>query len=137
MLARLEKWAEKQIGAERDRITELISFLRKSPTAAGSEPVFAEMAMLGTRTLHYADYAAAPRQKEEAEVQAISEMEEETRKREAEFENRLRSLEARIRQAEQVTHECSEEMRKLLEAFARDQEARAQRKGISQNQPGD
>lgn len=136
LLARLEKWAGRQIGVERERVMELISSLRTSlSAAAGGEQVMAEASMLRAPM---ARYAAAPRRlREEAEVHAIRETEEEeSRKRTAaEFEKRLRSLEARLSQAEHVTHECREEMRGLIEAFTREQEAWAERKRTRPNQP--
>jgi len=123
-LARLEKWASSGIGTERDRIMEFISFLRKSP-AAGGEPVLAEMALFRTPASRY---AARPRLEEEAEARAISEMEEQSKKRDAEFEDRLRSLEARIRRAEQLTHACQEEIQGLLETFIHERKDRQERK---------
>jgi len=124
LLRRLDKWAARRLGVERERVMELISFIRESSEAAGREPVLAEMAMLHKLS---PIYAAAPQLKEEDEVRPVGEMEED-RKRKGEFEERLRSLESRICQAEQVMHECKSEMLGLLEAFTRNQEARAERK---------
>ena len=48
---------------------------------------------------------------------------------------RLRALEARIRRAEEITHECHDEMRGLLDAFARSREAKAERWGKKSGTP--
>jgi len=78
----------------------------------------------------------ASRLKTEAEPRAICETEEdEARRQEAEFGKRLRSLEARLSHAEQVTHECREEMRGLIDAFTREQEAQAERRRIRSHLP--
>jgi hypothetical protein len=70
----------------------------------------------------------------EDQVRAIREkVEEEKRKREAEIEGRLRSLETRIRQSEEITHECRNEVRGLLEAFAREREAGEALERMGQN----
>jgi hypothetical protein len=60
---------------------------------------------------------------------ALPEQREESKTEEAELENRLRALEARIRRAEEITHECRGEVRGLLESFARSREAKAERRG--------
>jgi hypothetical protein len=129
LLARLENWAERQIGHERHRLVELISDFRSSLSAPRGEHV------IGLRVVQACAAPKASRLREEAEVLAMGEGEEERKKREAQFEARLRSLEARIRQAEQITHECREEMQGLIEAFASDREARAERKQARSNQP--
>ncbi len=118
LLGKLEKWAARQIGAERERIMELISFLRESLSAAVPEPPVGMMAMLMENRVHI-DLTPDPTLREEAEARATHEPAEETRRREVEFENRLRSLEERIRHAEEITHECGEEVRGLLEAYER------------------
>lgn len=124
LLARLEKWARRRIGAERDRAMELVSSLRRSLSETGDE-VLTEAAMLRAPM---ARYAARRLISEEAEVRAAREPGEEAQRRELEFAERLRALEARLGQAEQVAHECREEMRGLIETFAREREARRKEK---------
>lgn len=124
LLARLESWAGRKMGAERKHLMELISSIRQSMSAPSGE-VFAEAAMLQAPM---ARYAARRRLSEEAEFRVARETEEEAKKRESEFEDRLRSLEARLQQAEQIAHECQEEMRGLIKAFAREREVRRKEK---------
>ena len=130
LLARLEQWASRKMGAERERMRELIGFVRESLSAQGSAPAAGEMATLHSRRLRY---AAAPMLQEEVHACAIPVEPEETKTQEAELEDRLRALEARIRRAEEITHECRDEVRGLLEAFARQREAGAKRRGKNPN----
>jgi hypothetical protein len=60
---------------------------------------------------------------------------EDLKAEDAEMENRLRAPEARIRRAEEITHECRDEVRGLLEAFARSREAKAERRGKKSSTP--
>lgn len=124
LLAKLENWAGRRIGTERERVVELISFLRESISAESAEPVAREAPMRGA---FWKAYATPPRLSARPAAQATREMEEQIERRDAEFVERLRSLEARILQAEQVTHECREEVRGLLNAFARDRQARSRK----------
>lgn len=121
LLARLESWAGRKMGTEREHLMELISSVRQSLSAPGGA-VFAEAAMLQAPM---ARYATRRRLSEEAEFRAARETEEEAKKRELEFADRLRSLEARLQQAEQIAHECREEMHGLIKAFAREREVRS------------
>jgi cell division FtsZ-interacting protein ZapD len=59
---------------------------------------------------------------------AKTEREETRAKEDDEMENQLRALEERIRRAEEISHECRDEVREMLEAFARSLEA-AERRG--------
>jgi hypothetical protein len=126
LLARLEQWASRLVGTERARLKELIAGLRESLSAQGGAPEAGEMATLRSRRVRY---AAAPVLQEEVMACALPEERDETKSEEAELENRLRALEARIRRAEEITHECRDEVRGLLEAFARSREAKAERRG--------
>jgi hypothetical protein len=132
LLARLEKWAGRQIGAERERIVELISFLRESLSAQGGAPVAGQMATLRSRQ---ARYAPSPMLQEEILACALPPEREEARPEEEELESRLRALEVRIRRAEEITHECRDEVRGLLEAFARNREVKAERRGKKSSTP--
>jgi hypothetical protein len=122
LLARLEKWAGVRIGAERERIMELISFLRESLSTTLAERA-RPAASLRVKACHY-PLTTTP---------AVEEKAQETTRLEIEFEKRLRSLEARIRQAEEITRECREEVRGLLEALARERETSAERRGQNPN----
>ena len=126
LLVRLEQWASRQVGAERERLKELIAALRESVSAQGGAPAAGRMAALRSRRVRY---EAAPLFEEEVMAYALPPEREEARPEEEELENRLRALEARIRRAEEITHECRDEVRGLLAAFARSREAKAERRG--------
>jgi hypothetical protein len=126
VLARLEKWARQQVGASRDEVMAMIAVLRESILSGGSEEPVAEAAMLRAPEIAHTE----PRLREEAEAGARA---EEKRNRQAELERRLVSLEARIRQAEEITHACRDEVRALLEAFLREREAGAEHRGRNPN----
>ena len=113
LLAKLESWAGRKMGAEREHLMHLISSVRQSISAPSGE-AFPEAAMLQTPV---ARYASTRQLGEEAESRKARESEVAAKKRDLEFEDRLRSLEARLRQAEQIAHECRQEMRGLIEAF--------------------
>ena len=126
LLARLEQWASRQVGAERERLKELIAFLHDSVSAQGGAATAGQMATLRSRRVRY---APAPMLQEEVLACALPPEREETKPEEEELESRLRALEGRIRRAEEITHECRDEVRGLLEAFARSREAKAERRG--------
>ena len=125
LLDRLEQWAARKFGEEQKRLIELTSFLRQS-SASVSESVSAKVRV--PRPLASQSFSA-PRLRNEAEARANREQAEETKRREIEFEDRLRSLDARIRHAEEIARECRDEMRGLLEAFARAREASREQSG--------
>lgn len=129
LLARLESWAGRKIGAEREHLMHLISSVRQSMSAPSGE-AFPKAAMLQAPM---ARYASTRQLGEEAEARRAHEPEGAAKKRALEFEDRLRSLEARLRQAEQIAHECRQEMRGLIEAFegVREVPEREKRAGTS------
>lgn len=133
LLARLEKWARQQVGASREEVTALVALLRGSLLAREGEGRGAEPAMLrqsDLTTMRGSNFAyAAPRLMEVVEARS---REEEVRSR-AELEKRLLSVEARLRQAEGITHECRDEVRALLETLSRERERGAERKASNPN----
>jgi hypothetical protein len=132
LLVRLEQWASRQVGVERERLKELIAFLRESVSTQGGAAAAGQMATLRSRRVRF---APAPMLQEEALACALPPEREETKPEEEELESRLRALEARIRRAEEITHECRDEVRGLLEAFARSREAKAERRGKKSSTP--
>jgi hypothetical protein len=132
LLTRLEQWASRLVGEERARIMELIVGLRESLMAQVGAPAPAGMAPLRSRRVRY---AAAPMLPEEVMACAPTSMREEEMAGEAELEDRLKALEARIRRAEEVAHECRAEVQGLLEAFARSRKVRAEQRGKKSGSP--
>lgn len=133
LLGKMEDWAHRQAGASREEITALVALLRESLLAREGEGRGAEPAMLRQSDLttmrgsHFAH--AAPRLMEAVEARLI---EEEVRSR-AELEKRLLSVEARLRQAEGIAHECRDEVRALLETLSRERERGAERGASNPN----
>ncbi len=121
LLAKLEKWADKQIGAERERVVEWISMLSRSFVAGPPEPLFTKVPPSLTESLRML------RSSEKTTLEAAGGKTEEAKYRQAVFEKRLRSLEERIRQAEQITQYCREEVQGLLEELEREREISEQR----------
>lgn len=133
LLMRLEKWARQQVGASREEVTALVALLRGSLLAREGEGRGAEPAMLrqsDLTTMRGSHFAyAAPRLMEAVEARS---REEELRSR-AELEKRLLSVEARLRQAKEITHECRAEVRALLETLSRERERGAERRASNPN----
>ena len=124
LLDRLEKWVARKFGEEQERLIELISFLRQS-SGSVCESVSVEVGMPSSL---FFQSSSAPRLREEAEARATREQAEEIKGREIEFEDRLRSLEARIRRAEDIAHECRNEVQGLLKAFTQERETGRERR---------
>lgn len=133
LLTRLEKWARQQVGASREEVTALVALLRGSLLAREGEGWGAEPAMLrqsDLTTMRDSHFAyAAPRLMEAVEARS---REEEVRSR-AELEKRLLSVEARLRHAEEITHECRAEVRALLETLSHERERGAERRASNPN----
>jgi len=115
LLGRLENWARKQAGSSCGEVMAMVSVLRGSILGARGEDLQFEEAMIRAPEIAY----GAPRLREEAEANVRA---QELRRRQDELMRRLRSLESRIRQAEEISHDCRNEVRGLLEAFARERE---------------
>lgn len=125
LLMRLEKWARQQVGASREEVTALLA---REGEGRGAEPAMLRQSDL--TTMRGSNFAyAAPRLMEAVEARS---REEELRSR-AELEKRLLSVEARLRQAEEITHECRAEVRALLETLSRERERGAERRASNPN----
>lgn len=104
-------------------MTALVALLRGSllEREREGEATLADMAMLRSPEVGY----AAPRLREELAGRAR----DEAARRQEEMEKRLVSLEARLGKSEEITRECRDEVRRLLEAFARIRESGAETRG--------
>lgn len=121
LLGKLEDWAHRQADASREEVAALVALLRGSLLEEECDAAPAEMMMLRSPEIGY----PAPRLREKVAERAR----EEAAQRQREMERRLLSLEGRIREAEEITRKCRDEMRGLLEAFARDRDAGVERRG--------
>ena len=122
LLARLETWARQQAGASREEVTAMANVLRSSLLGEGSEELMADTAMFRTSKI----VCAAPRLMEEAEAYAMA---DKNKRQQSELEDRLRSIDKRLHQAEEISRECREEMRQLLEFLAHEKESSAKKRG--------
>ncbi len=122
LLSRLEKWARQQAGASREEVTAMVNVLRSSLLGGGTEELMADVRMLSASKLA----PAAPRLLEEAESYALA---DESKRRQEELEERLRSIDKRLRQAEEISSDCRKEMHQLLEFIGREKESSGKRRG--------
>jgi hypothetical protein len=124
LLARLEKWTVGQFGIERERVMHLVSLLQHSLGAGRSEPADT------TDALREADFPntdfLAFVDPEPSQSPATGKLAE-ARGPEADLVSRLRSLEVRIRHAEQINHECRQELGAILGVLTRDWQTTEQR----------
>jgi plasmid stabilization system protein ParE len=122
LLSRLEKWARQQAGASREEVKAMVNVLRSSLLGEGSEELMADVRMLSASKFA----PAAPRLLEEAESYALA---DESKRRQEELEDRLRSIDKRLQQAEDISSECRKELHQVLELIGREKESSGKRGG--------
>lgn len=145
LLGKLEDWAGRMMGAEREQLMAAIAALRQTLSASGEAPV-TEAAMLYESRAYARDESASMNEArtrlmaEKAVVEdrraalenrlrrLTTEMATEGKRR-SELEDRLRHLESRIKEAEETAHECREEVRVLLDLLRRERESAGRQHG--------